>query len=318
MSGSTSVSGSQLPWAAHVLPADLAHMQDRRRSGRGRQRGCGDAEACQRQGRAGDHEYAERVLHGASRLSPVQPAAGASRTIDMVQPLSAPEGAKATRDARPAPGPGQRRVAECAWFRCQAQTASCPIVRAGADHREAARAAAAGDLRPRRGRGGARPAGLRDRARDPRGPGRRGADRGGGLSRAGRPGLPCLPWPDPAQRGDVRPARARVRVLHLRHAFLRQPGVPAGRDRVRGAAPGRPGGRGCGPGHGAPDRSRPARARPGPRPRPALPGAGHHARAERCRRLRPGVAAAGTVARPGAGRAARGTGQRGRDWRPER
>ena len=38
-------------------------------------------------------------------------------------------------------------------------------------------------------------------------------------------------------------------------------------------------------GQGAPDRARPRRARPGPRPGPALPGAGHRPRAERRRRL---------------------------------
>ena len=42
-----------------------------------------------------------------------------------------------------------------------------------------------------------------------------------------------------AQRGDVRPARARVRVLHLRHALLREPGLPAAGSGVGGAAAGR-------------------------------------------------------------------------------
>ena len=43
-----------------------------------------------------------------------------------------------------------------------------------------------------------------------------------------RPGLARLPGADRAERGDVRPARARLRVLHLRHALLRQPGLRAG------------------------------------------------------------------------------------------
>ena len=61
-------------------------------------------------------------------------------------------------------------------------------------------------------------------------------------------------------------ARARVRVLHLRHALLREPGLPAGGDRVRRAAAGRPG-----------DRRRPA-GRPAAAasagPAPDGPGAG--------------------------------------------
>ena len=54
----------------------------------------GGAEACQRYGRARDHECAERDVHGASQLSPVRPAARARRTIDTVQPVSAPEEGK--------------------------------------------------------------------------------------------------------------------------------------------------------------------------------------------------------------------------------
>ena len=109
-------------------------------------------------------------------------------------------------------------------------------------------------------------------------------------------------------------ARARLRLLHLRHALLREPGLRAGRQRpavllragrviegvaLAGVAPaGRtrpPGGRGAGAG-------------PGPRPGPAVPGAGHRPGAGRRRR------AAGTgsplrVCAPAPGPAA--SGQRG-------
>ena len=46
--------------------------------------------------------------------------------------------------------------------------------------------------------------------------------RGRGLRRTARSGQPRLPRPDGPQRDDVRPARPPVRVLHLRHALLRQ------------------------------------------------------------------------------------------------
>ena len=125
---------------------------------------------------------------------------------------------------------------------------------------------------------------------------------------ASDPGLARVPGPDSAERGDVRPARARLRVLHLRHALLREPGLPgrAGRlakgasavllragaivageelaraRRTRETAP-----REAAPGE---RRSRPG---PGPRPGPALPGARHRPGARRRRCLRRRVAAAG-------------------------
>ena len=89
--------------------------------------------------------------------------------------------------------------------------------------------------------GGAGPARLRDRARDGGRAGRGGAHRGRGVRGIGRPGLARLPGPHRAQCGHVRAARPCVRLLHLWHAFLRQPGLPAGRHGVRRAAPGRPG-----------------------------------------------------------------------------
>ena len=67
-------------------------------------------------------------------------------------------------------------------------------------------------------------------------PGRGRAHRGGGVCRGQRSRLARLPREDGAERGDVRPARARLRVLHLRHALLRQPGLPGQRQRVRGPA----------------------------------------------------------------------------------
>ena len=47
---------------------------------------------------------------------------------------------------------------------------------------------------------------------------------------------PRVPGHDAAHRGDVRPARAPLRVLHLRHALVRQRGRDQGRRRRRGAA----------------------------------------------------------------------------------
>ena len=46
--------------------------------------------------------------------------------------------------------------------------------------------------------------------------------RGRGLPAARRSGEPRLPGPDGSQRHDVRPARPPVRVLHLRHALVRE------------------------------------------------------------------------------------------------
>ena len=49
-----------------------------------------------------------------------------------------------------------------------------------------------------------------------------------------RPGEPCVPRADPPQRDDVRQGRGAVRLLHLRHASLRQR-----RDRIGRRRPGR-------------------------------------------------------------------------------
>ena len=73
---------------------------------------------------------------------------------------------------------------------------------------------------------------------------------------ADRPGEPRLPGPDAAQRHDVRPAGRPLRVLHLRHALVRQ---------RRRAAPEGVGGRGAAAGARA---ARGARRRCAPR-RPA-------------------------------------------------
>ena len=104
------------------------------------------------------------------------------------------------------------------------------------------------------------PAGLRAGAPDSRGPGRRAAHRGRGVRGERGPGLALLPGPHRPQRGDVRAARARLRVLHLRHALLRQPGLRAGGHGRRGAAAGGPDHRG-----GVPRRRAPAGRPPGGR-----------------------------------------------------
>ena len=155
----------------------------------------------------------------------------------------------------------------------------------------AAAGAAAARRGPRLGR----------RRRAGRGP----ADRGRGVRGRRRPGLARLPRSDAAHRGDVRPARAPVLLLHLRHALVRERRV-----RRRTASPP--------PSCCAPARScagsdvaharRPAArvdARPGPRPGPARPPASASTRPP----------TASTCARPGspvrlesmrAGAAARG------------
>ena len=51
--------------------------------------------------------------------------------------------------------------------------------------------------------------------------------------RGRRPGEPLVPWAHGAQRDDVRAGRAALRLLHLRHAPLRQR-----RDRLRARRPG--------------------------------------------------------------------------------
>ncbi len=106
-------------------------------------------------------------------------------------------------------------------------------------------------LRPARPRGRAGAARLRPGARDSGRPGGGRAHRGRGVRRPDRPGVPCLPGADPAERGHVRPARSRLRLFHLRHAFLREPGLRRDRERVRGPAAGRGGHRGGEPGPGA-------------------------------------------------------------------
>ena len=84
-----------------------------------------------------------------------------------------------------------------------------------------------------------RRAGARRRAD----PGRGQADRGGGVHRPSRPRLARLSRTDTADRGDVRAAGAPLRLLHLRHALVRQRRVRSGRGGVGGAAARRGGGR---------------------------------------------------------------------------
>ena len=81
------------------------------------------------------------------------------------------------------------------------------------------------------------------------------------------PASHCVPGDDRAQRGDVRPAGARLRLLHLRHALLRQRRLRAARRGRGGAAAGRPGHRGRGAGPPSP------RLRPGPGARATWPAA---------------------------------------------
>ena len=105
---------------------------------------------------------------------------------------------------------------------------------------------APGLLRPafRAGRAGA--ARLPDREPDRGRPGRGRAHRGRGVCGGERSRLARIPREDGAERGDVRAARTRIRVLHLRHALLREPGLPGQRQRICGTAAGRPGHRGGG------------------------------------------------------------------------
>ncbi|CAA9241289.1 MAG: DNA-3-methyladenine glycosylase II, partial [uncultured Acidimicrobiales bacterium] len=125
-------------------------------------------------------------------------------------------------------------------------------------------------------------------------PPRQGAGGGGavrahrgdrGVPRRRRPRGPQLPSPVGPQRDDVRPARAPVRVLHLRDALVLQPGL---RRRGRTGRRPRPGAgppRRCRPDAGAaPGRS--ARTRPLQRSGEAVPGPRHPRRARR-RRPRP-------------------------------
>ena len=84
------------------------------------------------------------------------------------------------------------------------------------------------DARERRARPAQQGAGPRDPPRPHR--------RGRGLPRRRRSGEPRVPRADRAQRHDVRPARPPVRVLHLRHALVRERRVRRRGRRHRGAA----------------------------------------------------------------------------------
>ena len=106
---------------------------------------------------------------------------------------------------------------------------------------------------------------------------RRPAHRGRGVRRRRRPRLARLPGPDAAQRGDVRPGRPPLRLLHLRHARLRQRGLRSrgGRRPRCCCAPGRSStgldARPCTPPRRPADRDLargPARLCTGPRHRP--------------------------------------------------
>src|SRR5882757_6949783 len=78
-------------------------------------------------------------------------------------------------------------------------------------------------LRPPGARDRPRPARPHPGTRHRRRPDRTAADRGRGVRRPERPRLPRLSGPHRPQRRDVRAARARVRLLHLRHVVLPQP-----------------------------------------------------------------------------------------------
>ena len=161
-----------------------------------------------------------------------------------LRPGSSEDAAWAAR-AEPEPGPRRRR-----WPQAAADSAISGRPRPGqrlrsvADVLASSGAVHAGVLRQARPGGGARPARLRALARERRRAGRRADRRGRGLRGGVRSGLARVPRPDGPQRGDVRAARSCLRLLHLRHALLREPRLPAGRGRLRGPAPGRPGDRG--------------------------------------------------------------------------
>ena len=74
----------------------------------------------------------------------------------------------------------------------------------------------------------------------------RAAHRGRGVRRRERPRVARLPRPDPAHRGDVRPGGSPLRLLHLRHALVRQRRLRPDRRRQRGPAAGGRGGGGRG------------------------------------------------------------------------
>ena len=90
--------------------------------------------------------------------------------------------------------------------------------------------------------------------------------------------------PDAAQRHDVRAARAPLRVLHLRHALVRQRGHRARPTTARRCCCGRwrpwPASTSCGARRGP---RGPPTVRPVLGPGPAVPGARHHRRARRRR-----------------------------------
>jgi hypothetical protein len=154
--------------------------------------------------------------------------------------------------------------------------------------------AEAGVLRPAGPRGCPGTARLRAGARDRRGRGGGGAHRGRGVHGSRGPCFACIPGTDAAERGDVRAAGTRLRLLHVRHALLREPGVLAGGHRVRCVAPGwqhNRGGEACPRAPRAerePDRAPRAGAWSGT----ALPGPRHRPGARRRGRVRTGLTAA--------------------------
>ena len=166
---------------------------------------------------------------------------------------------------RAAPGPGRSRAA-----RGRAGPAAPPaavarrLTRAfyARDSLELAPAPPQQAARPRRAGGAAR------------GPDRRGR----GVPRIGRSGQPRVPRPDAAHHGDVRSAGPALRVLHLRHALVRERRRARRRPATRARCC-------CGPGEpvegldvmrraaarGAAATATCARARPGSRRRSASP-----------------------------------------------
>ena len=136
-----------------------------------------------------------------------------------------------------------------------------------------------------------------------------------------RPRLARLPRAHPAQRGDVRPGRARLRLLHLRHALVPERGLRTGRDRPPPCC--------CAPARWsrgstsprAPSR-RATRRRAGPRPGPAdlALGVDGPSRRATCSTRRPAApAAAGRRTSPpapsGTARGSGVPGRRGPPWR---
>lgn len=105
-------------------------------------------------------------------------------------------------------------------------TAPPPCTTLGAhDHARRPDAPAPGILRPPRPGSGPGPPRPHPGTRHPGKPDRGPPHRGRGIRGGGRPRLARLPRPHPAQRRHVRPARTRVRLLHLRHVALPQHGL---------------------------------------------------------------------------------------------